>query len=101
MTVGTRRSDIDIIRDILAAGLGTAAELRDAVNLSHTQLHKYLDFLEQANLIALHQDSSRGVRFSVTDKGELVLQLVERLKAALTPEAWTEAQVEPVQSRRA
>ena len=112
MTVGTRRSDIDIIRDILATGMGRTSELRDTVNLSHTQLQKYLVFLEGCNLIVLYRESARGVSFSVTNKGTLVLQLVERLAAALTPGVQVEAvpwaggipanpRKEPPQRRRA
>ncbi len=87
MTVGTRRSDIDIIRDVLAAGMGRTSELRDAVNLSHTQLQKYLAFLESSGLITLSREDSRSASFSVTSKGRLVLQMVEQLNAALNPGA--------------
>ncbi len=87
MPVGTRRSDIDIIQDILSAGMGRTGELRDSVNLSHTQLQKYLAFLEGAGLITLDRAEARSASFAVTSKGKLVLQLLERLAAALMPDA--------------
>jgi predicted transcriptional regulator len=71
--------------------MGRTSELRDTVNLSHTQLRKYLAFLEGSHLIILYREDPRGVSFSVTSKGTLVLQLVERLTAALTPGAVVEA----------
>ena len=104
MSVGARRSELDIIRDILAAGPGRTCELRDTVNLSHLQLRKYLPVLEGSHLIILYRDASKGVCFSVTSKGAMVLQLVERLTAALTPSALVEAAIpweEPEQLRRA
>ncbi len=87
MPVGTRRSDVDIIRDILDAGMGTTGELRLAVNLSHTQMQKYLAFLEGAGLVTWDRSDGLGASFSVTGKGEQVLQLLQRLSVALTPVA--------------
>lgn len=87
MPVGTRRSDVDIIRDILAIGMGTTGELRLAVNLSHVQMQKYLAFLEGAGLVTLDRSEGLGASFAVTGKGGQVLQLLQQLTAALTPGA--------------
>lgn len=79
MPVGARRSDIEIIRDILRMHPGRITELRYSVNLSHSQLQKYLSFLEQAELIRMERQSSKVVNFRVTPKGRRVLGQMERL----------------------
>ena len=42
MQVGNRRSELDIVQEILKMSSGTTAQLRYNVNLSHTQMMKYL-----------------------------------------------------------
>ncbi|MBM3941944.1 MAG: hypothetical protein FJ316_03280 [SAR202 cluster bacterium] len=84
MGVGTRRSDTEIIREILATGTGRTTELRHAVNLSHPQLQKYLTFLEQAQLIKLERRQTKSLVFQVTGKGDAVLALLDQLFEALS-----------------
>jgi predicted transcriptional regulator len=67
--------------------MGRTSELREEVNLNHAQLQKYLAFLEGAGLITWDRADLRCPSFTVTGKGKLVLQMVERLAAALTPGA--------------
>jgi predicted transcriptional regulator len=55
MSVGVRRSEIEIIRDILRMGVGRTTTLRYTVNLSHSQMQKYLAFLEKSGLIRLER----------------------------------------------
>jgi predicted transcriptional regulator len=79
MAVGVRRSEIEIIRDILRMGVGRTTTLRYTVNLSHSQMQKYLAFLEKSGLIRLERQGSRALTFQVTDKGWLAFEHLERL----------------------
>jgi predicted transcriptional regulator len=79
MSVGVRRSEIEIIRDILRMGAGRATTLRYTVNLSHSQMQKYLAFLERSGLIRLERQGSRALTFQTTDKGWLALDHLERV----------------------
>ncbi len=83
MPVGVRRSDIEIIRDILSMEVGRLTELRYAANLSHVQLQRYLTFLEQRDLLSLNRKSAKVVSFEVTDKGKSVLEMLDRLFTVL------------------
>ena len=79
MPVGSRRSDLEIIRDILSVDLARTTELRYTVNLSYPQLQKYLSFLEQSQLVRVQRDGSRSSSLAVTDKGRAVLEQLNQL----------------------
>ncbi len=79
MAVGTRRSDVEIIGDILRSESQGATQLRYSVNLSYPQLQRYLAFLEQSHLVTLERRSTQVISFKVTEKGRRVLRLLDRL----------------------
>jgi predicted transcriptional regulator len=85
MPVGVRRSEFEIIYDILKMGGGKPTTIRHSANLSHAQLQKYLGFLEKSNLILPEQQNPRATYFSVSDNGKLTLELIERLLELLGP----------------
>ena len=99
--VGIRRSDMQIIQDILRMDRGGAAQLRLTANLSYAQLQKYLAFLEHLDLIALDRNSTRTITFMVTDKGQRVLELLDTLFAALGLNTDFDLEEHAVKSRRA
>ena len=90
MSVGVRRSELEIIRDILRMDEGRTTSLRYNVNLSHSQMQKYLSFLERSGLIVLGRQGSRTLSFQVTEKGRLALQRVEELFNLIGLESWSE-----------
>lgn len=92
MSVGVRRSELEIIRDILRMDEGRTTSLRYTVNLSHSQMQRYLSFLERSGLIELGRQGSRTLSFQVTEKGRLALQRVEELFNLIGLESWGEAQ---------
>ena len=92
MSVGVRRSELEIIRDILRMGEGRTTSLRHTVNLSHSQMQKYLSFLERSGLIELGRQGSRTLSFQVTEKGRLALRRVEELFNLIGLESWSETQ---------
>jgi predicted transcriptional regulator len=79
MSVGRRRSELEIIRDILRTESGRTTSLRYAVNLSHSQMQKYLAFLERSRLIQLERHPPRTWTYRVTAKGHVVLAEIDRL----------------------
>lgn len=79
MSVGNRRNELEIIRDILRMNSGRTTMLRHSVNLSHAQMRKYLDFLEKSSLIRLERQGPRISVFYVTEKGEQALDQMNRL----------------------
>jgi predicted transcriptional regulator len=80
MPVGLRRSDLEIIRDILRTDWGKGpTQLRYKANLSHPQLQRYLAFLEQSNLVEMERQSPRGTNVRLTDKGRQVLKQLDGL----------------------
>ncbi len=83
MSVGARRGDFEIIRDILRNILEIpgirAAQLRQSIRTSGTLFRRYLTFLEQRNLIREQGRGTRLIAFEVTAKGRQVLELVDRL----------------------
>jgi predicted transcriptional regulator len=83
MPVGVRRSELEIIRDILRMDEGGTTSLRYSVNLSHSQMQKYLLFLERSGLIELDRQGTRTLSFRVTKKGRLALTRVEELFALM------------------
>ena len=79
MSVGNRRNELEIIRDILRMNSGRTTLLRHTVNLSHAQMQKYLDFLEKSGLITLEKQEPRISIFQVTGKGERALNQMNQL----------------------
>lgn len=79
MSVGNRRNELDIIRDILRMNSGRTTSLRHSVNLSHSQMRKYLDFLEKSDLITLERQGPRISTFQVTEKGSRSLDQINQL----------------------
>ncbi len=90
MPVGIRRSEIEIIRDILRVNVGRTTSLRYSVNLSHSQMQKYLTFLERSDLIKLERHGTRALSFQVTSKGKQALEQIDRLFDLVGLESWSE-----------
>lgn len=90
MSIGRRRSELEIIRDILRMDGGRTTALRYAVNLSHSQMQKYLAFMERSSLISLERQGSRAWMYRVTEKGHEALAEMERLFLLLGIEAGVE-----------
>ena len=92
MSVGSRRSELEIIRDILRLDVGRTTSLRYNVNLSHSQMQKYLAFLERSELIRLDRQGTRSWTFQVTEKGRQALDQMDRLFELMGLESWSETQ---------
>ena len=83
MGIGVRRSDVEIIREILSTSGGGITQLRYSANLNYKQLVRYLVFLERSGNIVLERQDSQIAGFTTTEKGRAALNLLEHLLSVL------------------
>jgi predicted transcriptional regulator len=81
MMVNWRRSNIEIIGDMLRVGENGAGktEIMYSANMSYTQIQKYLGFLMSQGLINRVEVGNPVVTYHVTDKGLKVLRSIENI----------------------
>ena len=93
MGIGVRRSDMEIIREILQMDGTGITLLRYGANLSYPQIQRYLAFLENSRLINVNRNSAHIAGFKTTGKGRRTLNLLDKLISILGYS--TLAEVEP------
>ena len=72
-----RRSRVQIVGDILRLGLAGKTEIMYSVNLTHTQLLRYLEFLSKRGLIYKDTESARIPQYYATEKGKSLLAEID------------------------
>ena len=85
ISVGRRRSNIEIIADILRIGESGAGktEIMYSANMSYSQIQKYLDYLvNQGFIVKVNMDNTM-VAYRVTDRGFKLLQAIDNLMGIL------------------
>ena len=85
MRLNQRRSDIEIIADMLKVGENGAGktEIMYSVNMSYRQIQKYLGYLMGQGLIDKIKMGNPSVTYQVTDSGLKLLQLISSIKEML------------------
>ena len=85
MRVNRRRSDIEIIADMLQVGENGAGktEIMYSANMSYSQIQKYLGYLMGQGLIDKMKMGNPSVTYRVTDSGLKLLQLIDSIKEML------------------
>ena len=85
MRVNRRRSDIEIIADMLKVGENGAGktEIMYSANMSYSQIQKYLGYLVAAGYIDKMKMGNPSVTYQVTDSGLRLLQLITNIKEML------------------
>ena len=83
MSVGERRSDLEIIRDILKLDQGGPTQIRFSATLSYQQIQRYLAFMEQRELIEMERRGTHVVNIKVTARGRHLLELLDGVFATL------------------
>ncbi len=85
MRVNQRRSDIEIIAEMLKVGENGAGKTRImyGANMSYSQIQKYLGFLVGQGFIEKMQVGNPSVTYHVTDSGLKLLQLIDSIKEML------------------
>jgi len=88
MMVGQRRSNIEIIADMLKVGESGAGKTKIMynANLSYSQIQKYLSFLTSQGFIDKVQVGNPAVTYQVTENGHKLLEIINSLQEMLEPE---------------
>lgn len=83
--VNRRRSDIEIIADMLKIGENGAGktEIMYSANMSYRQIQKYLGFLVAQGFIDKIKMGNPSVTYQVTDSGLKLMQLISNIKEML------------------
>ncbi|MFC1994098.1 winged helix-turn-helix domain-containing protein [Chloroflexota bacterium] len=81
-----RRSNIDIISDILRLGEAGKTEIMYSVNMSYRQLQKYLGFLVQGGFIDSVKLGNPSMSYRITKKGFRLLKSIDRVQDMITLE---------------
>lgn len=85
MRVNRRRSDVEIIADMLEVGENGAGktEIMYSANMSYRQIQKYLGFLVANGFIDQMKMGNPSVTYQITDSGLRLLQLINSIKEML------------------
>jgi len=74
-----RRSSIEVIGDILRLGEAGKTEIMYTVNMSHSQLQKYLNLLLWLKLVNKTIGANQLVTYRVTPKGFTLLRKIDNM----------------------
>ena len=85
MRVNKRRSDIEIIAEMLKVGENGAGKTRImyGANMSYSQIQKYLGFLVSQGFIEEMKIGNPSVNYHVTDRGLRLMELINNIKEML------------------
>ena len=79
MKINNRRSNFEIIADMLRLGEAGKTEIMYSANMSYFQLQKYLNFLLQLKLIDKVTVGNPTVTYRVTRKGLKLLRNIDSI----------------------
>ena len=81
MRVNRRRSDIEIMADMLQVGENGAGktEIMYSANMSYSQIQKYLGFLVSQGFIDKMEVGNPAVTYKVTDSGLKLLNTINSI----------------------
>ncbi len=79
MKINNRRSNFEIIADMLRLGEAGKTEIMYSANMSYFQLQKYLNFLLQLKLIDKITVGNPIVTYRVTRKGLRLLRNIDNI----------------------
>jgi predicted transcriptional regulator len=78
-----RRSNIEVIADMLRLGEAGKTEIMYSANMSYFQLQKYLKFMLQLGLITKVTLGNPSVTYRVTEKGLRLLRNIDSILEVL------------------
>jgi len=81
--VNGRRSNIEIIADILRMGQASKTQIMYRVSMSYAQLQKYLDYLIDRGFLSRDPSEYRGGLYRVTQEGKSLLESIEKIEELL------------------
>ena len=80
-----KRSNMEIIGEILGMQPASKTAIMYKVNMSHEQLVTYLDFLGQKGLIETWESNGR-IKYKTTERGGQLLRHIESVLEELNPD---------------
>jgi predicted transcriptional regulator len=83
MMIGNRRSNLQIIADMLRLGEAGKTEIMYSANMSYYQLQKYLNYLLDLKLIDKVYLGNPSVSYRVTEKGFRLLKNIDSIQEIL------------------
>ena len=75
--MNNRRSNVEVIADILRLGEAGKTEIMYSANMSYRQLQKYLEFLVESGFMDRIIVPNPGVKYKITDKGHQLLENID------------------------
>jgi len=81
--MNNRRSNIEVVADMLRLGEAGKTEIMYSANMSYAQLQKYLTFLLQLGLIDKVTVGNPVVTYRVTKKGLRLLRSIDAILETL------------------
>jgi predicted transcriptional regulator len=81
--MNNRRSNIDVMADILRLGEAGKTEIMYSANMSYRQLQRYLNSLTQGGFIERVKLSNPVETYRVTKKGLRLLKTIDRISEML------------------
>ena len=87
VSVSRRRSNIEIIADMLRVGEKGAGktEIMYSANISYSQIRRYLNYLVNEGFVNKVKMGSTMTAYQVTDSGLKLLKAIDTLMAMLGP----------------
>ncbi|RLC92425.1 MAG: hypothetical protein DRI39_08320 [Chloroflexi bacterium] len=79
----SRRSNIEVIADILRLGEAGKTEIMYSANMSYRQLQRYLQFLIERGFIEVSKNGNPVVTYKVNKMGLRLLENIENLLGML------------------
>ena len=83
MLANRRRSPPEVVKEILTAGPATWSNIRFTVGLNHNQAQRYLPYLVTEGYLENRPMDDWRVVFHLTDKGKMLLALLNELSELL------------------
>ncbi|MFC1925750.1 winged helix-turn-helix domain-containing protein [Chloroflexota bacterium] len=77
--MNNRRSNIEVIADILRLGQAGKTEIMYSANMSYRQLQKYLEFLVQHGFVDVMEVGNPITVYKVNERGLRLLNSIENL----------------------
>ena len=81
--MSNRRSNIEIIADILRLGIVGKTDILYGCDLSYHQMHRYLRFLLAQGFLKSDDDEDTPKRYKPTKVGEQLLSDIDKVRALL------------------
>jgi predicted transcriptional regulator len=81
--MNSRRSNIEVVADILRMGQASKTQIMYRGGMSYAQLNKYLDYLVERGFLLWSSDKYPGGVYNVSERGGELLESIEKIEEML------------------